>query len=49
MLGVVKRIKKLEGSGVEEIWDNEGEEVLGYMGKELIFVLKLKAKECFSD
>lgn len=38
MLGVVKSIKNFQATPVQEIWHNDGDQVLAYMRKDLIFV-----------
>ena len=37
MLGVVKSIKHFQATPVQEIWHNDGDQVLAYMRKDLIF------------
>lgn len=36
MLGVVKSIKNFQATPVQEIWHNDGDQVLAYMRKDLI-------------
>ena len=49
MLGVVKSIKNFQATPVQEIWHNDGDQVLAYMRKDLIFVFNFNPKQSFTD
>ncbi len=47
MVGVVKSIKNIQDTPVQEIWHNDGDQVLAYMRKNLIFVFNFNPKQVF--
>ena len=49
MLEVVKSIKNFQATPVQEIWHNDGDQVLAYMRKDLIFVFNFNPKQSFTD
>lgn len=49
MLGVVKSIKNFQATPVQEIWHNDGDQILAYMRKDLIFVFNFNPKQSFTD
>lgn len=49
MLVVVKSIKNFQATPVQEIWHNDGDQVLAYMRKDLIFVFNFNPKQSFTD
>ena len=49
MLGVIKSVKNFQATPVQEIWHNDGDQVLAYMRKDLIFVFNFNPKQSFTD
>ena len=49
MLEVIKSIRKFQNTPVQEIWHNDGDQVLAYMRKDLIFVFNFNPKQSFTD
>lgn len=49
MLGVIKSVKNFQATPVQEIWHNDGDQILAYMRKDLIFVFNFNPKQSFTD
>ena len=49
MLQVVKSVRKFQGTPIQEIWHNDGDQILAYMRKDLIFVFNFNPKQSFTD
>ena len=49
MLEIIKSIHKFQNTPVQEIWHNDGDQVLAYMRKDLIFVFNFNPKQSFTD
>lgn len=49
MLEVIKSIRRFQTTPVQEIWHNDGDQVLAYMRKDLIFVFNFNPKQSFTD
>ena len=49
MLKVLKSVKNFQTTPVQEIWHNDGDQVLAYGRKDLIFVFNFNPKQSFAD
>lgn len=49
MLKVIKSVKDFQATDVQEIWHNDGDQVLAYGRKDLIFVYNFNPKQSFTD
>lgn len=49
MLKVIKTIKDFQATPIQEIWHNDGDQVLVYQRKDLIFVFNFNPKQSFTD
>jgi 1,4-alpha-glucan branching enzyme len=49
MLKVIKSVRGLRNSPVEEIWHNDGDQILAYKRKDLIFVFNFSPLRSFTD
>ena len=49
MLKVIKSIRHFQDTPIQEIWHNDGDQVLAYERKELIFVFNFNPKQSFTD
>ena len=49
MLKVIKSVKNFQATPVQEIWHNDGDQVLAYGRKDLIFVFNFNPKQSFTD
>ena len=49
MLKVLKSVKNFQTTPVQEIWHNDGDQVLAYGRKDLIFVFNFNPKQSFTD
>ncbi len=49
MLEVIKSVRKFQKTPVQEIWHNDGDQVLAYMRKDLVFVFNFNPKQSFTD
>ena len=49
MLSVLKSVKKIQASKVVEIWHNDGDQVLAYMRKDLLFIFNFSPNRSFTD
>ena len=49
MLKVLKSVKDFQATPVQEIWHNDGDQVLAYGRKDLIFVFNFNPKQSFTD
>ena len=49
MLKVIKSVKDFQATPIQEIWHNDGDQVLVYQRKDLIFVFNFTPKQSFTD
>lgn len=49
MLKVIKSVKDFQATPIQEIWHNDGDQVLVYQRKDLIFVFNFNPKQSFTD
>ena len=49
MLRVIKSVKKIQQSKVVEIWHNDGDQVLAYMRRDLLFIFNFSPTRSFTD
>ena len=49
MLEIIKSVRKFQDTPIQEIWHNDGDQVLAYMRKDLIFVFSFNPKQSFTD
>ena len=49
MLEVLKSEKDIQKSPVQKIWDNDGDQILAYMRKDLVFVFNFNPTQSFTD
>lgn len=49
MLEVIKSIRKFQATPIQEIWHNDGDQILAYMRKDLVFVFNFNPKQSFTD
>ena len=49
MLKVIKSVKDFQATSIQEIWHNDGDQVLVYQRKDLIFVFNFNPKQSFTD
>jgi 1,4-alpha-glucan branching enzyme len=49
MLKVIKSVRGLRNSPVEEIWHNDGDQILAYKRKDLVFVFNFSPVKSFTD
>ena len=49
MLKVLKSVKDFQATPVQEIWHNDGDQVLAYERKDLMFVFNFNPKQSFTD
>lgn len=49
MVGVMRSIRNIQKSDVVEIWHNDGDQVLAYRRKDLVFVFNFNPTQSFTD
>ena len=49
MISVIKSEKNLQQTPVQEIWHNDGDQILAYMRGDLIFVFNFNPTKSFTD
>ena len=49
MLELMKSVKKMEATPVVKLWDNEGDQILAYQRKELVFVYNFNPVKSFTN
>ena len=49
MLKVIKSVKDFQATPIQEIWHNDGDQVLVYQRKDFIFVFNFNPKQSFTD
>ena len=49
MLKVIKSVKNFQATNIQEIWHNDGDQILAYMRKDLVFVFNFNPKQSFTD
>lgn len=49
MLQTIKSVKDFQATPVQEIWHNDGDQVLAYQREDLIFVFNFNPKQSFAD
>lgn len=49
MLKTIKSVKAFQATPVQEIWHNDGDQVLAYMRKDYVFVFNFNPKQSFTD
>lgn len=49
MLAVIKGVRKFQETPIQEIWHNDGDQILAYMRKDLVFVFNFNPKQSFTD
>ena len=49
MIATLKSIPHIQTSPVKEIWHNDGDQVLAYMRRDLLFVFNFNPKQSFTD
>ena len=49
MLQVIKGVKDFQATPVQEIWHNDGDQILAYQRKDLIFVFNFSPNRSFAD
>lgn len=49
MILLIKSEKQFEGSALVKLWDNDGDQVLAYQRKNLVFVFNFNPAQSFSD
>jgi len=49
MLSIIKEAKGIQRTKVQEIWHNDGDQVLAYMRKDLVFVFNFSPNRSFTD
>lgn len=49
MLEVICSVKKFQETPIQKIWDNDGDQILAYMRKDLIFVFNFSPNKSFTD
>ena len=49
MLKIIKSVKAFQATAVQEIWHNDGDQVLAYMRKDYVFVFNFNPKQSFTD
>ena len=49
MLGVIKSMRRFQTAPVREIWHNDGDQVLAYMRRDLLFVFNFNPTQSFTD
>ncbi|MEG1998881.1 MAG: alpha amylase C-terminal domain-containing protein, partial [Bacteroidales bacterium] len=49
MIGTVKNMSHFSSSPITKIWDNDGDQILAFMRKELLFVFNFNPLKSFTD
>jgi 1,4-alpha-glucan branching enzyme len=49
MLKVIKSVKDFQATPIQEIWHNDGDQVLAYQRGKLVFVFNFNGTESFTD
>jgi len=49
MINLLKSDKKFNESSIEKVWDNEGDQVIAYKRKDLLFVFNFNGQKSFTD
>ena len=49
MLTVIRGTKNFQNIPIQEIWHNDGDQILAYMRKDLVFVFNFNPKQSFTD
>ena len=49
MLQVISSVKNFQDTPIQKVWDNDGDQILAYMRKDLVFVFNFSPNKSFSD
>ena len=49
MVALIKNEKKFNESSIEKVWDNEGDQLVAYKRKDLLFVFNFNGQKSFTD
>ena len=49
MLDVIKSVRNFQSTPIQEIWHNDGDQILAYARKDLVFVFNFNPKQSFVD
>lgn len=49
MISTIKNEKKFNETSIEKVWDNEGDQLLAYKRRELLFIFNFNAEKSFTD
>ncbi len=49
MLGVIKSIRRMQDSPVQEVWHDDGDQVLAFLRRDTLFVFNFNPKQSFTD
>ena len=49
MLGVLKSVKDIQKTPVQEVWHNDGDQILAYLRGDLLFVFNFNPSQSFTD
>lgn len=49
MLEVIKDVKHFQATPLQKVWDNDGDQILAYMRKDLLFVFNFNPNQSFTD
>ena len=49
MIGLIKSIRHFEKTPIEKLWDNDGDQILAFRRKDLIFIFNFHPNKSFTD
>jgi 1,4-alpha-glucan branching enzyme len=49
MLRVIKSVRNFQATPIQKVWDNDGDQILAFMRKDLVFVFNFNPVKSFTD
>ena len=49
MLELIRSVKNFQSTPIQKVWDNDGDQILAYMRKDLVFVFNFNPTKSFAD
>ena len=49
MIELIKSVKNFQDTPIQKVWDNDGDQILAYMRKDLVFVFNFSPTKSFTD
>ena len=49
MVNLIRSVKNFQDTPIQKVWDNDGDQILAYMRKDLVFVFNFSPTKSFTD